>query len=170
MSPNGGGGEGLWCLSQWLLTAVHRSPNKLWRSNSMRGAIVSLHKTRHHLQKEEQIRHILKVSSILFAHKNKTQRSKDFVCVSADEVEGRRGGSFTVYVWRWSMFTLCTPKRLSASLYTNESLLIWKVQRGLVLSYCMYIMCSIVLNVLSIHDRFTIVFIRTITHKQSRWI
>ncbi len=34
MSPNAGGGEGV-AGSQPMSTAVHRSPNKLWRSNSI---------------------------------------------------------------------------------------------------------------------------------------
>ncbi len=35
MSPNAGGGCGDFAGSQPMSTAVHRSPNKLWRSNSM---------------------------------------------------------------------------------------------------------------------------------------
>jgi hypothetical protein len=35
MRPNAGGGVGGVVYSQPRITAVHRSPNKLWRSNSI---------------------------------------------------------------------------------------------------------------------------------------
>ncbi len=84
MSPNGGGGvAGFSSMS----TAVHRSQNKLLRSNSMFNlwvlceAIVSLHKTCHHLQCLADQREFIRL----------------FVCVSAEKGGGRRGWSVTVY-------------------------------------------------------------------------